>query len=457
MELDNKYNRYLEEKKPNKSDIIQVNPKKENLNEICSKEVNIEIKLEEIKKKDLENMNLNSKQKGKNKIICEKESYSKTSFQLFIQKEKQINLIEGQNNFQILKEEENFGENEMNYLLKIKPKGLMNLGGCCYMNSTLQCFFHIKEFTHYFLCNKKFIRKKDGPITTGLLDLIEGLSKESFYSYYIPLKFKSNLIKEYSSFEGTEGKDSSDLVSIILSSCHDELAKESNLADITLDQRQQSLLFLDLFYKNSQAPSIINELFIFYVRIESICFECGTKYYDISTDDKILFNLKQVFRLNSEDFAIEEDNRIVTLENCLSCFSFGCSFDKKKYICQYCKKNACIFSVQSFATLPKYLIMIMKRGKNEIFECQVSFEENINLEDSYYNVPGMPREKYTKYSLLGGTILYGSKGHGHTVAFCKHFDGNYYIFNDSSFELTNFDKIKKQKIYLLFYKKDEPI
>ena len=41
MELDNKYNKYLEEKKPNKSDIIQVNPKKENLNEICSKEVNI--------------------------------------------------------------------------------------------------------------------------------------------------------------------------------------------------------------------------------------------------------------------------------------------------------------------------------------------------------------------------------------------------------------------------------
>ena len=36
-------------------------------------------------------------------------------------------------------------DDEFEYLSKIKPKGLQNLGGCCYMNSTLQCFFHIKE------------------------------------------------------------------------------------------------------------------------------------------------------------------------------------------------------------------------------------------------------------------------------------------------------------------------
>ena len=51
-------------------------------------------------------------------------------------------------------------DDEFEYLSKIKPKGLQNLGGCCYMNSTLQCFFHIKEFTDYFLKNKKTIKKK---------------------------------------------------------------------------------------------------------------------------------------------------------------------------------------------------------------------------------------------------------------------------------------------------------
>lgn len=385
----------------------------------------------------------------------DKEIYSKTSFQLFFPKKKVINIIEKNKNFQILKDDDKFEENDLTYLTKIEPKGLRNLGGCCYMNSTLQCFYHIKEFTDYFLKNKKFILKKKGLISIGLLDLIEGLSKKDSYSYYIPQKFKDNLIKEDISFMGCEGKDSGDLVSIILSSCHKELAKESELPDLSLDQRKESQLFLDLFYKNSQTPSIINELFVFYVRIESICFECGTKYYDISFDDKMMFSLQQVFRLNKYDLTTSEFKRVVTLEDCLSCFSFDGSFDRKKYLCQYCDKNACIFSKKSFATLPKYLIMLIKRGKNEIFECQVDFEEHIDLKDSYINVVGVPMEKNTKYSLLGGTILYGSKGRGHTVAFCKHFDGKYYIFNDSSYERTSFEKIKRNKIYLLFYKKDE--
>lgn len=244
-------------------------------------------------------------------------------------------------------------------------------------------------------------------------------------------------------------------MSIILSSCHKELAKESELPDLSLDQRKEDILFLDLFYKNSQTPSIINELFIFYVRIESICFECGTKYYDISFDDKIMFSLQQVFRVNKYDLTTSEHKRLVTLEDCLSCFSFDGSFDKNKYLCQYCHKNACIFIKKSFATLPKYLIMLMNRGKNEIFECQVNFEEHIDLKDSYFNVVGVPVDKNTKYSLLGGSILYGSKERGHIVAFCKHFDGQYYIFNDSSYKRTNFEKIKRNKIYLLFYKKLE--
>ena len=97
--------------------------------------------------------------------------------------------------------------------------------------------------------------------------------------------------------------------------------------------------------------------------------------------------------------------------------------------------------------------MIMYRGKDEKFECNVDFQENLDLNESYYNTKGVPKEKTTKYSLQCGTILYGSKGYRHTVTFCRHFDGEYYIFNDSSFVKTNFNEIKKKKIYLPIYKK----
>lgn len=84
----------------------------------------------------------------------------------------------------------------------------------------------------------------------------------------------------------------------------------------------------------------------------------------------------------------------------------------------------------------------------------MNFTEQIDLFDLYEPIKGYNRETNTKYSLLGGTILYGSRGSGHTVAFCKHFDGNMYIFNDSSVYKTTFENIKNEKIYLLFYQKN---
>ena len=99
--------------------------------------------------------------------------------------------------------------------------------------------------------------------------------------------------------------------------------------------------------------------------------------------------------------------------------------------------------------------MVMNRGEQEKFECDVDFEEEIDLKDLYTNIKGIDKENNTKYSLLSGTILYGSHGHGHTVAFCKNFDGEYYICNDSTSRKTNFEEIKNSKIYLLFYKKNE--
>ena len=110
--------------------------------------------------------------------------------------------------------------------------------------------------------------------------------------------------------------------------------------------------------------------------------------------------------------------------------------------------------MKTFITLPKYFIMIFSRGKNENFECKIEFEENLDLKDFYKGIKGF-EENTTQYKLFAGTILYGSGGYGHTVAFCKHFDGNYYIFNDSSYHKTTFEEIKKEKIYLLFYKKNE--
>ena len=377
----------------------------------------------------------------------------KTSFSInILSKKKKINEIENSINFSII--EIDYG-NDLSYFDKIKPKGLENLGGCCYMNSTLQCLYHIKEFTNYILKNRKTIQKNNGLISTGLLDTFEGLSKQDSFHYYSPQKFLNNLIEIDDSFKGSKGNDSGDLLSTILTACQEELGQDSDPQDMSLDQKQENLIFSDLFHKNIEVSSIIYELFSYYMRIKNICFECGAIYYSINIDYMIIFNLEQVFRMNSNDLITSSYNRVVSIENCLSSFSFDkSSFCLKGMLCKYCNKVSNKFSVKSFATLPKYLIMVMYRGKDEKFECKVDFKENLDLKESYYNVKGVPIEKSTKYSLFCGTILYGSKGYGHTVAFCKHFDNKYYIFNDTNTRKTDFNEIQKQKIYLLIYKKN---
>ena len=425
------------------------------LNSIEKEQVKEELSKEIINKKDESIIPQTDKPLSEISEKPEKKLFKETSFSInILSKKKIINEMEQSISFSII--EIDYGE-DLSYFSEIKPKGLENLGGCCYMNSTLQCLYHIKEFTNYIFKNRKTIQKNNGLISTGLLDTFEGLSKQdSNKNYYSPKKFLNNLIETDDSFKGSKGNDSGDLLSTILTACQEELGQDSDPQDMSLDQKQENLIFSDLFHKNIQVPSIIYELFSFYIRIKNICFECGAIYYSINIDYMIIFNLEQVFRMNSNDLTTSSYNRVVSIENCLSTFSFNkSSFCLKGILCKYCNKVSNKFSVKSFATLPKYLIMVMYRGKDEKFECKIDFKEYLDLKESYYNVKGVPIEKSTKYSLFCGTILYGSKGYGHTVAFCKHFDNKYYIFNDTYTRETDFIEIQNQKIYLLIYKKNE--
>jgi len=390
----------------------------------------------------------------------EKLDYKIDSFSIKLLKPEKRYKIKKISNFVLSPKEEDFDEvDEFSFLSKIKPKGLRNLGSCCYMNATLQCFFHIKEFTTYFLKNKKKIYRKKGLITNGLLDLFEGLSKNDKNTYYIPKLFKENLIEVDDLYDGGGGKDSGDLVETILTNCQEELAEDSDFPDFSIDRREERLMFLDLYYNNSQFPSIIMDLFNFDVRLKSRCYGCGTEHFNIVCENVLLFDLEGIYNYKitknqkeNEKNLFNTKKKILSVYDCLTSYSFNFPI-RKNVVCKYCNQTTDILQIRSFITLPKYFIMIMSRGEGEKFVCNVDFEEKLDLYDYYYSIKGIKKETITEYSLLAGTILYGSRGYGHTVAFCKHFNGDYYLFNDSSVRKTSFEEIKKEKVYLLFYQK----
>ena len=120
--------------------------------------------------------------------------------------------------------------------------------------------------------------------------------------------------------------------------------------------------------------------------------------------------------------------------------------------CPSCKKKVNGKTYKKICVLPKYLIIILDRGKDDKFNCHVYFDYTLDLNKVTEQIEN---EKYnTKYELIGATFLIGqSSSSGHTVAYCKHFDDKYYLFNDNIYKVEELKDLKNNKPFLLFYER----
>ena len=330
-------------------------------------------------------------------------------------------------------------------LIKIKPKGVMNKNGCCYLNAAIQCFYHCPKITSFFILNREIILKKGGPISKGYLEVVEEFSKNK--NDYISINnFRKLLIETDESFNGNNGNDSKDVILLLLYSIQNELGGEEPDINLNIDITKEHLLFEDLIKSNKSINSIIMENFSFCEKKINKCFVCGEEYFTLSNQYFMLFNLKKIYNHYKK-----QNNEAISIEECLT---YNCFEEVDLQIkCQKCNKLQNALTTISFGTVPYYLFIILYRGKNEEFDCKFDIKEEIDLFDLYNNIKGEKRENNLKYSLLAGTILHGEHGSGHTFAFAKHFDGNLYIFNDTNYRKTTFKEIKNKKVYLLFYQR----
>ena len=89
------------------------------------------------------------------------------------------------------------------------PKGLLNFGLNCYMNSLLQCLFYIPQFRNYFIREKDNFRE-DQQVCKALSDVMMGL-KNNNKKYYAACEFKEILGEKNNLFSGLNACDAKDL------------------------------------------------------------------------------------------------------------------------------------------------------------------------------------------------------------------------------------------------------
>ena len=98
--------------------------------------------------------------------------------------------------------------------------------------------------------------------------------------------------------------------------------------------------------------------------------------------------------------------------------------------------------------MPNYLIIILNRGKGNIFNCIVDIPKEF-ITSNYVE------KEICTFKLIGIVSHFGESGMGgHFIAFCEHnIDKKWRCYNDSIVTECKDDYLKKGTPYILFYKK----
>ena len=353
---------------------------------------------------------------------------------------------------------------EVNYNLiiqRVSCRGLDNVGATCYMNATLQCLANIKPVTESLLKPKKYIEMHNNQdicrLTLEYSQVLIGLfCDNSPIGSYKPEQFKATIGELNSLFQGVQANDSKDLIIFLLETLNSELVKlhirthniieKENEFNPNIDPTNEAMVFNEFqkeFTKNYYSAVGFN-LCGFQKNIFK-CQICGGVSNSFSIFNFLIFGLEAI----SNQFNLSNNNMqipFIKFEHCFQYLKKTENFDQT--YCQKCKKTGMSVYQEEIYMMPNYLIIILNRGKGNIFKCKVDIPEQFNSSNFEQT------QKNNIFELIGVVSHFGESGMGgHFIAFCKHYlDNKWRCYNDSIVVECQNDYLTKGIPYILFYK-----
>ena len=201
---------------------------------------------------------------------------------------------------------------------------------------------------------------------------------------------------------------------------------------------------------NNETNSIISNTFFVIQASVTQCLNCLSCSYDFQFKNYIIFPLEEVRKYSEGKYNYSLSK--VTLNDCFIYYSKDNYFSgNNSILCNKCgyrsnaKNNTFIYYV------PDTLIINLNRGKGNVFNVGIDFEEDLDLEP-FVKLTDSSR----KYRLTGIVTHFGSSGvSGHYMAFCyKEKSKKWYLFNDANVSESDFQTAKTTgEVNVLFYKR----
>ena len=325
-----------------------------------------------------------------------------------------------------------------------KPIGLYNIDLNCYMNSVIQCLFHIEPFSGFFI-NGSF-SKEEQPISCELKNIFEALKNRNRGQPYELRNFKEMMGEYDDSFSGSNGADATDLLRYIFSILSGEffdVNHNDDNEDAPLDDSDENEVYKDTLKISN--PNSINKLFYFY---KKTFYLCKNKHTTFSFDYGAIleFNLLEIINEMKK-----KNNKKINKISLNDCFMHTQKIiDKYEFYCSKCKKDNIGKSITNIYMTNDYLIIILDYGKNKQLKIKVIYDEYINIEEF------IEKNSQEYYELVGAVFHYGnSSSSGHYISYCRNnINNKFYMFNDTYVSESNFQNILNDNFpYILFYKK----
>jgi ubiquitin C-terminal hydrolase len=375
-----------------------------------------------------------------------------------------MNYMNKQNNLNIINK--NTGKNENVKINQIYPHrtGLQNIGQTCYMNSTIQCLSNIKYLSDNLIKHFGKFDIENQPLSVAFSSLVYDLFTTQ-KKYIAPKLFKKIIGKLNPLFEGMHAADAKDLIFFLLETMHKELNKikinseESNIdyAQLEKDSFDEDKMFQHFIkeYKEKN-KSIISDTFYGIIRSTMKCNSCNKTKFSFQTFNLLIFQLKNIKEYNIK--TRKNNNKyVINIYDAFDCDKKEEVLDGENMIyCNSCKGLRSGTHQQIIYSLPRVLIIILNRGRNNLdFNENFNFHQDLDLSIEDYVIRS---DIYTKFYLQCVITHLGESGSGgHFIAYCRNGPNEEFLcYNDASVSRATVKDAMSSNISENVYEKRTP-
>lgn len=325
--------------------------------------------------------------------------------------------------------------------------GITNMGNTCFLNSVIQLLSNCKLLTYYFISEdytKDINDKNEKKFVNTYAKMMDALWEDNCIIQ--PEGFYSSLCSFFPEYKMKEQQDAQEVLIRILDLLHNGLSykinttfllNNSQLSQKIIKKYEMAHEYITNSYKNqySYIYDLFNGLTINYMK----CPRCNKKKYNF-----------EGFGILSLD--VTENTH--TLNDC-----FKTAFREEeldfdgKWVCEYCNKKSNPIRKIMLWSLPKYIIIQLKRFNmtfNKVNKYIHFPIQNLSLSDFTQEL----KSKQFKYNLVGICNHQGSNlNGGHYTSYCKNVNDQWYLFDDDEemIEVNDENMMVTSKAYLLVY------